>query len=183
MQSEQFNAFPQDTSGKRTRRRASVALVAVLAGAVAAVSAAPAMAAKHRLQLVANQNYYDFLDIGAPGNSLGDQLVFGEVFTKRGDEVGKSGVVCTVTAFEPAPSDDMTTNCVGTLKLRHGQISVQGLLELDGAADPGPFPVAVVGGTGRYRGALGEAVAWQPRPPENEYRYTLEFDSSPARKR
>ena len=103
--------------------------------------------------------------------------MFGEIFTKRGDEVGTSGIVCPVTAPEPPPSKVVTVHCVGTLKLEHGQISVQGLLRLNGFDDPGPFRVAITGGTGRYRGASGEAVAWQPSPPKNLYIYKLRLDS------
>lgn len=153
--------------------------MAVLAFAASAVGLAPAMAGgkgKHTLRLVAHQTHYDFLDLGATGYSLGDQLAFGETFTQRGDAVGTSGVACTVTAFEPPPSDDVTVHCVGTLKLKHGQVNLQGLLDLDGLADPGPFRVAITGGTGRYRGAAGEAVAWQPNPPENRYIYKLQID-------
>ena len=162
------------TNHRKLRRRAAV--LGLLAAAVAGSTLAPALAdgkGKRTLQLVANQTQYEFLDIGPDGNSLGDRLTFGEVFTKQGDQTGRSGVVCTVTNHEPAPSEDMTVNCVGSLRLQHGQINLQGLMDLHGAADPGPFKVAIVGGTGRYRGASGEAVAEQPNPPENRYVYTL----------
>ena len=169
----------RDTTIGRARRR-RLAAIGVLAAAAAGTALAPALAdgpdkgkGKRTLRLVANQTQYEFVDVGASGNSLGDRLVFGEVFTKRGDETGRSGVVCTVTNHEPAPSQKMTVNCVGTLKLRHGQINLQGLMDLDGQTDPGPFKVAIVGGTGRYRSAAGEAVANQPNPPENVYVYKL----------
>jgi hypothetical protein len=169
----------------RRRRRYIVAAMAVLAIAASAVSWAPAMAdrnGKQTLRLVAHQTHYDFLDLGAAGYSLGDQLAFGETFSKRGDSVGRSGVACTVTAFEAPPSDVVTVNCVGTLKLKDGQVNLQGLLELDGLDDPGPFRVAITGGTGRYRGAGGEAVAWQPNPPENRYIYELRLDAEALRR-
>jgi hypothetical protein len=164
----------------RTRRRGCLAVIGTLAVAAPAFSLASAVAdgnGKHTLRLVAHQTQYSFLDIGASGNSLGDQLVFAEVFSKRGDEIGRSGVVCTVTAFEPPPSEDMTVHCAGTLKLEHGQINLQGLMDLHGASDPGPFTVAITGGTGRYRGASGEAVARQPNPPTNVYVYKLRLQT------
>jgi hypothetical protein len=166
------------TNGGRPKRRRRLAVIGVLAAAVAGTILAPALAdgpgkGKRTLRLVANQTQYEFLDVGAVGNSLGDRLAFGEVFTKQGEQTGRSGVVCTVTNHEPAPSEKMTVNCVGTLRLQHGQINLQGLMDLNGQADPGPFKVAIVGGTGRYRGARGEAMAEQPNPPENVYLYTL----------
>jgi hypothetical protein len=164
----------------RSKRRHYLAAVAVLAVVASVVAWAPASAERNgnqTLRLVAHQTHYDFLDLGAAGYSLGDQLAFGETFSNRGDSVGRSGVACTVTAFEPPPSDVVTVNCAGTLKLEHGQVNLQGLLELDGLDDPGPFRVAITGGTGRYRGAGGEAVAWQPNPPENRFIYELRLDA------
>jgi hypothetical protein len=172
-----------DEHGRRPKRRGRLAALAALAAA--GVILAPAVAdgdGKRTLRLVAHQTQYDFLDIGADGNSLGDRLVFSEVFSDRGDEVGRSGVVCTVTDFEPAPSVDMTVDCVGSLKLRRGQINLHGLMDLHGADDPGPFTVAITGGTGRYRGAAGEAVARQPNPPENTYIYELRLQTGDKRR-
>jgi hypothetical protein len=65
-------------------------------------------------------------------------------------------VVCTVVQAI-APYDVLTFHCVGTLSLRGGQITLQGLIEVQGEDDPGPFLVAITGGTGKYRGAGGEA--------------------------
>jgi len=161
-----------------TKRRRRAAVLGLLAAAAAGSTLVPALADgkdKRTLRLVANQTQYEFIDIGPSGNSLGDRLTFGEVFTRQGDQTGRSGVVCTVTNHDPAPSEDMTVNCVGTLRLQHGQINLQRLMDLHCAADPGPFKVAIVGGTGRYRGASGEAVALQPNPPANVYVYKLRF--------
>jgi hypothetical protein len=41
---------------------------------------------------------------------------------------------------------------VATLRLRGGQITLQGLITFNND----PFTVAITGGTGRYRGASGE---------------------------
>ena len=126
------------------------------------------------LKLVATELQSELVDVGAPGPSLGDQLVFSESLAKRGRDVGMSGVVCTVTYTVP-PYDVVTFNCVATLSLRDGQITLQGLIETQGEDDPGPFTVAITGGTGDYRGAGGEAKVRQVRAMRSVYK--LRFDS------
>lgn len=111
---------------------------------------------KRTLRLVATQIQSEFLDLGAPGPSLGDEFVFSETLSRRGREVGESGGVCTATQVTP-PYDVTTFHCVATLSLRRGQITLQGLIEVQGEDDPGPFTVAITGGTGAFRGAGGEA--------------------------
>jgi hypothetical protein len=128
---------------------------------------------KQTLRLVATQLQSEFLDLGAPGPSLGDELVFSESLEQHGRDVGMSGAVCTVT-HAVAPYDVLTYHCVGTLSLRRGQITLQGLIEVQGEDDPGPFIVAITGGTGAYRGAGGEAVV---RETSFGAIYKLRFDS------
>jgi len=70
----------------------------------------------------------EFLDHGDPGPTLGDEIVFSEVLRSRGREAGTSGGVCTITeviAYEAA-----THQCVVTLDLDRGQVTLQGLVEL-----------------------------------------------------
>ena len=129
---------------------------------------------KHTLRLVATELQSEFIDVGATGPSLGDQVVFSESLEQRGRDIGMSGVVCTVT-HAVAPYDVLTFQCVATLDLRRGQITLQGLVEVQGEDDPGPFTVAITGGTGAYRGAGGEAVVRDT--PAGETIYKLRFDS------
>jgi hypothetical protein len=128
---------------------------------------------KQTLTLVATELQSEFLDLGATGPSLGDELVISESLEQRGRDVGMSGVVCTVT-HAMAPYDVLTFHCVATLSLRRGQITLQGLIEVQGEDDPGPFIVAITGGTGAYRGAGGEAVV---RETSFGSVYKLRFDS------
>ena len=65
--------------------------------------------------------------------------------------------------------------------LRRGQITLQGLIEVQGLDDPGPFVVAITGGTGAYRGASGEALVRDPIGPRRIYK--LSFDSKHKKKR
>jgi hypothetical protein len=132
------------------------------------------------LRLVAKTIQEETLDLGTPGPSLGDELVFSEVLRKRGREVGTSGAVCVITEAVP-PYTVLTYHCVGTLSLRRGQITLQGLIEVQGEDDPGPFLVAITGGTGAYRGASGEAVVFDPVGPKRIYK--LSFDSKHKKKR
>src|SRR5215204_4667632 len=81
----------------------------------------------------------------------------------------------TATQVEP-PYDDLIFHCVGTLKVKRGQITLQGLIEVQGEDDSGPFTVAITGGTGRYEGAGGKAVIRQVSPTRSVYR--LRFTSS-----
>jgi Allene oxide cyclase barrel like domain len=152
--------------------------------AIAVLALGPAVATAHSdgkqtLRLVATEDQFEFVDLGAPGPSLGDELVFSEVLRQRGREVGTSGVVCTVTAIE-VPYESQMFHCVGTLSLRKGQITLQGLLEVQGEDDPGPFDVAITGGTGAYRGAGGEATVFDIS--EDRSVYILRFDSGKNRK-
>jgi hypothetical protein len=150
---------------------ATVALGMLLAGT--GVAAAHGKD-KKTLRIVATEIQSEILDLGDPGPSLGDEFVFSERLFITGEEVGESGGVCTVTKASP-PYDVLTVQCVITLSLERGQITLQGLLEVQGVDDPGPFTVAITGGTGKYRGAGGEAVIRQG--PERTV-YKLRFDSS-----
>ena len=91
----------------------------------------------------------NYVDIGAPGPSVGDLLVFNDglfdpVSHRR---VGAESGVCTIVDVLAGPQ----TSCVGAAKLTAGQISFQG-----SATDAPVKPLAVVGGSGSYQGASGE---------------------------
>jgi Allene oxide cyclase barrel like domain len=160
------------------------ALMAILAAAVlafgATVASAHGKSGHQTLRLVATEIQSEFLDVGAEGPSLGDRLVISETLAKRGRDVGTSGVVCTITGAEP-PYEVLTFQCVATLSLRNGQITLQGLIEVQGENDPGPFTVAITGGTGAYRGAGGEAVVRDTSDTTSTYK--LRFDSAKKKHR
>jgi hypothetical protein len=140
-------------------RFAAVLAISVL-GMLAFGSSVAAADGKDRhkaLKVVAVEKQFNFLDLGAPGPTLGDEFVFSEFLSIRGRGAGESGVVCVVTQAMP-PYDVLTLHCVATLRLRHGQITLQGLVEIQGEDDPGPFTVAITGGTGKFECAGGTAV-------------------------
>ncbi len=145
----------------RTRHAVHAAVVAIIALAVLVFGSAPAAAGgkgkRETLKLVATTIQEEFLDLGDPGPTLGDEFVFSEMLRERGRPVGTSGGVCVITEAMP-PYTTVTFHCVATLSLRRGQITLQGLVEIQGDDDPGPFTVAITGGTGAFRCACGEAV-------------------------
>jgi len=153
------------------------AAVALMLAALAVLAAAPAASAhgkgKDPLRLVAEQTQFEFLDLGAPGPSLGDEFVISETLYRRGRDVGMSGVVCT-NVHAMAPYDVLTWQCLVTLSLRGGQITLQGLIEIQGEEDMGPFTLAITGGTGKYSGAAGTARFRGRGPTTGVYR--LRFD-------
>jgi Allene oxide cyclase barrel like domain len=151
------------------------AVMAIVAAAVLALGAAVATAHGNgkTLRLVATDTQENFLDFGAPGPSLGDELVISETLSRRGRDVGTAGVVCTITGAEP-PYEVLTFQCLATLSLRNGQITLQGLIEVQGENDPGPWTVAITGGTGAYRGAGGEAVVRDVSDTRTIYKLRLD---------
>jgi len=157
------------------------AVTAIVAAAVLALGAAVATAhgdAK-ALRLVATDTQENFLDLGSPGPSLGDQLVISETLARRGRGVGTAGVVCTIVGAEP-PYEVLTFQCLATLRLRNGQITLHGLIEVQGENDRGPWTVAITGGTGDFRGASGEAVVRDISDTRTIYR--LRIDSANKKK-
>jgi hypothetical protein len=89
----------------------------------------------------------EFLDLGPEGFSLGDEFVFSSKLLRGGEEVGHTGVVCTLTSLEREEAQ-----CVATAWFSDGQITVQGLI----AGEPETFVLPVTGGSGIYEGADGE---------------------------
>jgi hypothetical protein len=144
----------------RTHLKLYPALVAVVMLGVLILGTGVAAAHGDRgktLRLVGVDPVEELIDVGVPGPSLGDQLVFSETLLKDRRDVGMSGGVCTVVRGVP-PYDIVTVQCVVTLSLSRGQITLQGLFEVQGLDDPGPFEFAITGGTGKFRGAGGEAT-------------------------
>ncbi len=104
---------------------------------------------RDKITVLSDNTEEEFVDVGAPNFSLGDAFVFTSKLTKHGKHVGRTGVVCTITSTAAEESQ-----CVGTARLRGGQITIQGLL----AGEPTVFKFAITGGTGAYEGAEGTLV-------------------------
>ena len=159
----------------RIKRWSYPAVAAVIALAVPAAAAPAAGGGKGKtLRLVAIQKQQQIIDLAPTGPSLGDQLVFSDTVYRDRREAGTDGVVCSITQVAP-PYTVATYQCVATIRLRNGQITVQGLNEFQGEGDPGPFRFAITGGTGAYTGASGEVVVRYDQTGKGYY--TLRFDA------
>jgi hypothetical protein len=164
----------------RSKLRACTAALAVLTVAMLAIGTTAASAAgRHNrtLRLTATQIDVAFLDLGDPNLSLGDTIVFSDTLTRRGRDVGEDGGTCTVTDI--TGYSGFMANCVVTLALRRGQITVQGLIAFEEETIP-DATLAITGGTGAYRGASGELDFHQVS--ETVSRYTLHLDARKTRK-
>ena len=104
---------------------------------------------RHTVRVVSINTGEAFVDVGKKGFSIGDSFVFSSKLIRHGNTVGRAGVVCTFTSTAREEAQ-----CVGTAKLRRGQIAIQGLL----AGDPRVFSFPITGGTGSLEAAGGTVV-------------------------
>jgi hypothetical protein len=79
--------------------------------------------------------------------TVGDQFVIGNIAMKGGKAIGRADLVCTVTKVGAKGASE----CIGTLTLPNGSISVSGASQFATNGDT----FAVTGGTGAYAGARG----------------------------
>ncbi len=91
------------------------------------------------------------VDLGAPGDSLGDILPFGNPIFDASDshQVGRNEGICFRTMID---GELAAWECTWTTILATGSITVQGPF-LDSLEDSS---LAITGGTGAYRNARGE---------------------------
>jgi hypothetical protein len=100
------------------------------------------------IRLVEETSEFTFLDLGEPGPSLGDEVVFhGRLVDEDGERVGLDGGACTQT------STRNEFQCVTTTRLHGGQITAQGLVR--DATIPFVAIFAITGGTGEFADAGG----------------------------
>ncbi|WP_338672057.1 hypothetical protein V1460_03500 [Streptomyces sp. SCSIO 30461] len=103
--------------------------------------------------LVARTAQNTFIDIDDSGGlSQGDEFINGGTLLRADEEVGTYGEVCTLT--RTAPGDEYDMQCLATLKLPRGSLTLQSLITFTGT-DPGEITFALDGGTGKYRKARG----------------------------
>jgi len=140
---------------------AGIALVAFVAGVVSPAlgsagpqsASTPSVATDARtIHVVAVFKESAEIDNGAPGFSLGDDVVFSAALRQGGEWVGRLGVVCTFTSV--ANPDRVEAQCPGTARLQGGQITVQGLV-----INRQLKVLPITGGSGQYEGASGEMDA------------------------
>jgi hypothetical protein len=102
------------------------------------------------------------VDVGAPGPSVGDRVIFAADAFRNGQQVGVGAGDCVVVRYRLAGDrpDTRIEQCVATLSLPQGQIMIQWLI--DRVRDPQPAKLALTGGTGAFRTAHGEMIASEP---------------------
>lgn len=104
------------------------------------------------IRLLAKSVVAETLDLGAAGESVGDQEVFSDDLYWDGELVGSLDGSCTTTRLDATGA---TLNCTVTLTLPEGQITTQGAIRFD-ENFPDMFFIAITGGTGEYNEAQGE---------------------------
>ena len=112
------------------------------------------------------------VDVGAPGFSLGDEVVFSGNLLRNGQQVGRIGVVCTFVSTANAAR--IEAQCPTTSILPEGQITTQGTI-VNRSLN---FTLPITGGSGRYQGAGGQVVSRDVSTPTQlqvELTYHLEF--------
>jgi hypothetical protein len=128
---------------KRARNEYYALLVIVIPGLAACTPQAP-----QTLITIADArvNSAQLTDVGVPGDSAGDILVFDQPLRDEGmAEIGNNTGVCIRTRAEHS------FQCQWTLTFENGSIQVAGR-ELD----QGTSTISIVGGTGIYAGIHGE---------------------------
>jgi hypothetical protein len=169
-------AGEEGTMGKRLGLLGAV--IAVMAPGVGAVSPALGSSSGHAdkgqtIRLTAVFTEFDpDIDVGAPGFSLGDEVVFSGNLLRDGQQVGRIGVVCTFVST--ANADRVEAQCPTTSILPGGQITTQGTI-VNRSLN---FTLPITGGSGRYQGAGGQVVSRDvstPTQPQVELTYHLRF--------
>jgi hypothetical protein len=129
----------------------ALALVATLVVASSGPGAAVTRESARTVSYVVHFSPFHLLDLGAPGITEGDQVLFKDTLLDgKGRVVGHDGGFCVITKVEGATVEDQ---CLATYVLPGGQVTTQGL---DSPAPRKPF--AITGGTGRYAQARGDGV-------------------------
>ena len=164
-------------------RNIHAAIVAVIAVGVLVAGAASATAGGKdgkgkgdKLRLVATDYTRRSSMSVLPDRRSATTSCSSETLSVRGREVGIGAGQCVTVEGVP-PYATFTAQCVATLDLARGQITLQGLVEFQGEGEMSPFTVAITGGTGAYRGAGGEARVI-PRLTRRELRAHLQAEAS-----
>jgi hypothetical protein len=140
------------------------AALALLAGAIAAMSIGSASAApKHAaadsvkvLHLISHDISVQVIDIGKKGPSPGDQLIETTVDFLHGTRVDRSVINCVAITATARRQDVL---CHGAMIFKNGQVQFQGETTFRT-----PFMMAVTGGTGAYQGVGGQLTLLRTLP-------------------
>jgi hypothetical protein len=131
----------------RTAIVLGLALLAVLAVFVASAAASASSARALNFQVVVRNALLTYVDLGPPGDSVGDMLVKNSPLFNRSNtrRVGRGLISCVFVDLQGPP------RCNSDVVLRRGTIALQGELRQP------RFVFAVTGGTGVFQNVRGEA--------------------------
>jgi Allene oxide cyclase barrel like domain len=139
---------------------AAIAVAALVVGVAIPAAGSSGQAGKNRtFRVTATVTEVSQIDLGAPGPSLGDEIVFSGELLQGGQQIGHQGAVCTTVSLQRQEDQ-----CNATYSFGGGQITAQAVFILGSAA---PYEVAITGGTGKYEGAKGEIHVLPATPPAN----------------
>ena len=141
---------------QRTRRVLAVGTVVgasalLLPGAVASAGGDDPVGARgHETTLWFDVEFspFDLVDLGEPGLSAGDVIVFDDVLLRAGEQVGGMAGTCVLIDATPL------ANCTGVVT-----VDEQGTISFAFLNAPPPEKVfAITGGSGAYRTARGDGL-------------------------
>jgi allene oxide cyclase-like protein len=131
---------------------AVIGFVALAVGAVTPASGSSAGNQTIRVTAVFTE-FDPNIDVGAPGFSLGDEVVFSGDLVQGGQQIGRVGVVCTFVST--ANTARVEAQCPATATLSDGQITIQGVI-VNRSLN---FTLPITGGSGAYDKARGQVVS------------------------
>jgi hypothetical protein len=161
---------------------AVIAVMALVVGAVgpalgsssqgAASSSSGHADKRQTIRVLAVFTEFAEIDAGAPGFSLGDEVVFSGNLLRNGKQVGRYGVVCTFVSTANAAR--VEAQCPTTAILPGGQITTQATI-VNRSLN---VTLPITGGSGRFQGAGGQLVQRDvstPTQPQVELTFHLKF--------
>jgi hypothetical protein len=143
-----YNNLLIDESGYQPMKKCSPSEKYVLLAAMVPALAACTQQAPQTLITIADArvNSAQLIDVGHPGDSVGDILTFDQPLLDEGmTAIGNNSGMCVRTRV------DHSFQCQWTLTFESGSIQVAGR-----EFDRGTSTVSIVGGTGIYSGISGE---------------------------
>jgi hypothetical protein len=146
---------------------AVIAVVALAVGIALPAAGSTGHAAQHQtIRVTAVTTEQKLLDLGGPGFSLGNEIVFSQKLLQGANQVGHDGSVCTEVSVARQEAQ-----CIATYSFPGGQITAQALVIFGSTA---PYDGSITGGTGKYEGAKGELHVQNVSPTEGILTFHLE---------
>ena len=140
-------------------------LATLATGAVVSVTSAGGSSTATTIELYEHDTSQANIDLGAPGEGVGDEYVFaGDTFDRKGGaKLGR--LAGTFTTASPGPAGELVVSA--TFSLSAGHITTQGLFVVSDLFSGKTLRFAITGGTGKYRRARGTGTVQLPQDIPN----------------